>query len=180
MEPAESRAALTVPLSDGGVSGDLARLHLDDGSTLIAKRPARDPIVRERQRALGMYAREARFYAELAPRVPLRTPACVSASEDLILLEDLAPAVPGTFSDGLTVEQVDAIVSDFARLHAQWRGASELDDLRWLWRVGEDEAARWEANLAERLPRFVDRHRTRLRDDDVRLAEDLTANLADV
>ena len=180
MEPAESRAVLTVPLGDGGVSGDLARLHLDDGSTLVAKRPARDPIVRERQRALGMYEREARFYSELASRVPLRTPACVSASADLILLEDLAPAVAGTFRDGLTPDQVDAVVSDFARLHSQWQGARELDDLGWLWRVRADEAARWQANLAERLPRFVDRHRARLREDDVRLAEDLTASLTEV
>ena len=180
MEPAESRAALTSPLIDSGVSGELVRLHLRDGTTLVAKRPARDPVVRERQRALGMYEREARFYTELASRVPLRTPACVYASEDLLLLEDLAPALAGRFSDGLTVDQVDAVVSDFAALHAQWEGASALDELGWLWRVEAGEAARWQANLAERLPRFVDRHRSRLSADDVHLAEELTANLAGV
>ncbi len=177
MEPAESRAGRAEPLTASGVSGELVRLHLDDGTTLIAKRPAADLVVRERHTALGMYAREARFYTELAPNLPVRTPRCTFASEELLLLEDLAPATAGTFAEGLTEHQADRIVDDFVALHGAWQQSSALADCDWLWRVRADEAEGWQRNLESRLPRFVDRHRTRLTPDDVEHAESLTANL---
>jgi hypothetical protein len=195
VEAAESRAALSAswlgdvlgrrvrtvdvePLDAGGVSGELVRLRLDDGSTLVAKRPARDSVVRERQRALGMYEREARFYRELADRVPVRTPRCFFASDDLLVLEDLAPAVAGTFAAGLTAARVDGVIDAFVRLHGRWQGSEALETSKWLWRVSEQEAQRWQQNLEGRLPRFVDRHRDTLSSRDVAIAELVTANLA--
>jgi aminoglycoside phosphotransferase (APT) family kinase protein len=166
------------PLEGGGVSGDLVRLRLHDGSTLVAKRPAVDEAVRERQRALGMYAREAHFYRELAPRLSVRTPRCFFASDDLLLIEDLAPAAAGTFSEGLSNERVDAVIDAFVAMHGEWHRSEELDGLNWLWRVSDEEARRWQQNLEGRLPRFVDRHRDALTDDDVQAAELVTANLA--
>ncbi len=164
-------------MGEGGVSGDLARLHLDDGSTWVTKRPATDPVVRDRQRALGMYEREARFYLEIAPLLPLRTPRCAFASADLLLLEDVAPAVAGTFREGLVPEQIDAVLDDFVALHGPWQGAGGLDDLTWLWRVAPDEAGRWQHHLEERLPRFIDRHRAQLTAAEVVVAEAVTARL---
>ena len=155
------------PMEGGGVSGDLVRLRLDDGSTLVAKRPAVDEAVRERQRALGMYAREAHFYRELAPRLSLRTPRCFFASDDLLVIEDLAPAAAGTFSEGLRDARVDAVIDAFVAMHGEWQGSEELGRLDWLWRVSDEEARRWQQNLEGRLPRFVDRHRAVLTDDDV-------------
>ena len=178
MEPAESHAELMAPVAGGGVSGDLARLRLDDGTVVVAKRPAANGVVRERQRALGMYEREARFYRELAARVPLRTPRCLLATDDLLLLEDLTPAVAGTFAEGLTVAQVDAVIDALTRLHGEWQGSAELHDLPWLWRVERAEADRWQSSLEDRLPRFLDRHREALTERDVRAAELVTANLA--
>ena len=135
MEPAESGAVLSTPLNGSGVSGELVRLLLDDGSTRIAKRPASDPAVRERQAKLGMYEREARFYRELASRVPMRTPHCFFASDELLLLEDLAPAVAGTFTAGLTDGRVEAVIDAFVAMHGEWAGRHELAGLSWLWRV---------------------------------------------
>ncbi len=178
MEPAESGAVLSTPLDGGGVSGELVRLHLDDGSTRIAKRPASDPAVRERQAKLGMYEREARFYRELASRVPVRTPHCFFASDELLLLEDLAPAVAGTFTAGLTDARVEAVIDAFVAMHGEWAARHDLAGLSWLWRVAPDEAARWQTNLEERLPRFVDRHRAVLTDDDVVVAEMVTERLS--
>ena len=166
------------PMEGGGVSGDLVRLRLHDGSTFVAKRPAVDEAVRERQRALGMYAREAHFYRELAPRLSLRTPRCFFASDDLLVIEDLAPAAAGTFSEGLPMTHVDAVIDAFVAMHGEWQGSEELGRLDWLWRVSDEEARRWQQNLEGRLPRFVDRHRDALTDDDVRAAELVTANLA--
>ena len=164
-------------MGEGGVSGDVARLHLEDGTTLVAKRPALDPVVRDRQRALGMYEREARFYRDLAPLMPVRTPRCVFASADLLLLEDIAPAVAGTFREGLVPEQVDAVVADFVALHGPWQGAASLDDMPWLWRVSPDEGDRWQHNLEQRLPRFLDRHRAQLTATQVVMAEAVTARI---
>lgn len=178
MEPAESGAALSTPLDAGGVSGDLVRLRLADGSTRIAKRPASDPAVRERQTKLGMYEREARFYRELAPRVPVRTPHCYYASDDLLVLEDLAPAVAGTFPAGLTDARVEAVIDAFVAMHGEWADREELSELSWLWRVEPTEADRWQTNLEDRLPRFVDRHRLALTDEDVVVAEMVTERLS--
>ena len=125
-----------------------------------------------------MYAREAHFYRELAPRLSLRTPRCFFASDDLLVMEDLAPAAAGTFSEGLRDERVDAVIDAFVAMHGEWQGSEELGRLDWLWRVSDEEARRWQQNLEGRLPRFVDRHRDALTDDDVRAAELVTANLA--
>ena len=197
MEPAESAAVLSAPwlsemlgrrvravgvepLEGAGVSGDLVRLRLDDGSTLVAKRPAASDVVRERQRALGMYAREARFYRELAPGLPVHTPRCVFASDDLLVLEDLAPASAGTFTEGLSGARVDAVIDAFVAMHSEWAQRDELARLDWLWRVSDEEARRWQHNLEGRLPRFVDRHRDALTDEDVQIAELVAANLAEL
>src|SRR5262245_63967211 len=117
-----------------------------------------------------MYEREARFYAELADRVPVPTPRCFHASAELLVLEDLAPAVAGTFAEGLTSARVEAVIDVLVAMHGEWQGRAELDRLPWLWRVDRAEADRWQANLEVRLPRFVDRHRDALSDGAVHLA----------
>ena len=195
MEAAESAAVLSAPwlsevlgrrvhsvgverLEGAGVSGELVRLRLDDGSTLVAKRPAADDAVRERQRALGMYAREACFYRELASGLSVRTPRCVFASDDLLVLEDLAPAAAGTFTEGLRGARLGAVIDALVAMHGEWQQREELGRLDWLWRVSEDEARRWQQNLEDRLPRFADRHRDVLTHEDVQTAELVTANLA--
>jgi aminoglycoside/choline kinase family phosphotransferase len=150
-------------------------LHLNDGSTRIAKRPASDPAVRERQAKLGMYEREARFYRELASRVPVRTPHCFLASDELLLLEDLAPAVAGTFTAGLTDARVEAVIDAFVAMHGEWAGRHELAGLSWLWR--RLPKLRGGRRTWERLPRFVDRHSPVLTDDDVVVAEMVTERL---
>jgi hypothetical protein len=171
------------PLEAQGVSGALSRVHLPDGSTLIAKQGPVDPMVRERQRHFGMYTRELAFYRDLAVRVPVRTPACAYIAPDddvpvLLLMEDLAPAIAGTFATGLSATETEHALDALAAMHGAWSGCAELDSLG-LWRVTGDEAARWAADLADRLPRFLDRYRARLTDDEVVLAELVTERLAD-
>lgn len=171
------------PLEAQGVSGSLSRVHLPDGSTLIAKQGPADPVVRQRQRHFGMYTRELAFYRDLAARVPVRTPACAYIAPDddasvFLLMEDLAPAIAGTFGTGLSATEAEHALDALAAMHGAWSASSELDSLG-LWRVTADEAARWAADLGDRLPRFLDRYRARLSTDDVKLAECHTERLAD-
>ncbi|MCU1484982.1 MAG: hypothetical protein JWN67_1728, partial [Actinomycetia bacterium] len=70
------------------------------------------------------YRAEVRFYTELASTVRVRTPRCWygAVADDgrtfTLLLDDLAPAVPGVQADGCTVAQAVAAVENLAGLHA--------------------------------------------------------------
>jgi hypothetical protein len=78
-------------------------LTLDDEVppvSLVAKLPSNDPVSVATAAAQHLYEREVRFYAEVAPTVGIRTPACHVARFDeatgrfLLLLESLCPADP--------------------------------------------------------------------------------------
>ncbi len=170
------------PLRDQGVSGVLSRVHLDDGSTLIAKQGHGDPVSASRQRAFGMYTRELAFYRDIAARVPVRTPDCFYVAPDdeapvLLLMEDLAPAVAASFTVGLSASEGSHAVEAMAAMHAAWWGSAELDALG-LWRSTPEEASRWASDLEDRLPRFLDRFASRLSPAEVNLAELVTEHLA--
>lgn len=102
-------------------------------SSVVGKFPAVDPNSRATGINLGLYVREVRFYAELAPEVRSRVPACHLAACDeetgefVLLLEDLAPAVPGDQLAGCSVDEAAAAVDELALLHASFyrRGLPE-------------------------------------------------------
>jgi hypothetical protein len=72
----------------------------------------------------GFYGSEVRFYAELAARLPIRTPRSwytwLSEEEDefVLLLEDITPARAGDELDGCTPAQAERALSNLAGLHA--------------------------------------------------------------
>ena len=83
---------------------------------------------------------EARFYAEVAPRLPVNVPPCVHTGIDLdtghgiIVMEDLV-AGGSTFLTALspyTVDQTAATLDQLARLHAAGRAGLRVDDTAWL------------------------------------------------
>ena len=98
--------AVLRPLGTGQMSDSL-RVELtydrstDAPTTLVAKLPAADPTSRTTALSLRNYEKEVRFYQQLAPTLPMRTPAVYHADIDVttaafvLLLEDLAPAVQG-------------------------------------------------------------------------------------
>src|ERR1700730_3645324 len=69
--------------------------------TAVIKLAASDPTSRATGVGLGIYAREVRFYRELAPRIGGPLAPCPFARYDeaegwfTLLLEDVAPAAPG-------------------------------------------------------------------------------------
>jgi aminoglycoside phosphotransferase (APT) family kinase protein len=101
--------------------------------TLFCKLPPLDPEHRARIGAAGMGNREVRVYAEIAPALSMRVPACHFAAADadgtfLMLLEDLVArgaqisdgswAVPGKFAR--------AAVADLADLHVRYEDPARL------------------------------------------------------
>ena len=91
-------------------------------ATLVAKLAAGSP--QARQRVSEGYRKEVRFYSDLAGLVAVNTPTCwYAAISDncqsfTLLLEDLAPAVPGQQKQGCRLDQAVAAVENLAGLHA--------------------------------------------------------------
>ena len=87
---------------------------------------------------LRVWEREARFYTELAPRLPVRTPQCYYAGGDVdsgifaVLLEDLSPYEGGDQLVGATPAQTDAAIDWLARFHAAESGGEHVAGLEWL------------------------------------------------
>lgn len=73
--------------------------------------------------AAGAYRNEVAFYAELAPTVTVRAPACHHAAYDdgsgafTLLLEDLHPARQGDQVDGCSLAEAHAAAVNLAGLH---------------------------------------------------------------
>ena len=80
----------------------------DAPPTVVAKLPAADETSRATAKALRSYENEVRFYQQLAPDLPVRTPTVFHADIDVetasfvLLLEDLAPGRPGDQLAGCT------------------------------------------------------------------------------
>jgi hypothetical protein len=107
-------------------------------SSVIVKMPTTDPQSRMIGQMTGMYDREARFYTELAERVPVRVPRCfydvadAATDEYALILEDLAPMRPGDQVDGATIGDARLVVQELARLHAAFYRPGALEGLDWI------------------------------------------------
>ncbi len=160
------------PLGDGvGFLGDLARLEPryrrplpQAPAALVAKLPTQDPGGRAVGAMLGVWAREARFYEELAPDVGVPVPRCFYNGSDparqawCLLLEDLAPATSGDQVRGATVAQAASAVDALANLHAGWWGAARLRDLTWLPGLDGPAVGMLEPVVQAALPAFRARY----------------------
>ena len=134
------RSVRVTPLGTGQVASAF-RIHADyaDGEgppRLVVKLPSGDPEVRARHAM--PYRTEARFYSDLASKLRLPVPRCYFAgiSDDglsfTLLLEDMAPAVPGDQLAGCSAEQALAAALTVAQLHACTWCDPSLDHIDWL------------------------------------------------
>ncbi len=124
---AEVRSHRVEPLHDRqGVNGETHRIFVDGDGTpgsIVAKfpyAPSRGVAVYQR-----WYEREVRFYRELAPQTPFRTPRCYAAeiapTDDFVLvLEDLGGHPQGDQVTGCSAVQAASVVRSLAGLHARW------------------------------------------------------------
>jgi hypothetical protein len=176
-------AVRATPVGTGQVS-DSYRLSLTYDApaelppTIIAKVPAADPASRNAARAFRTYEIEASFYGQLAPGLPVALARCYYAAYDagpdeyVVLLEDLAPALPGDQLAGLQAADAAAAVGELAALHAAGWNSAELAALGWLNRSSADGTALMAAVIADLYPRFRERYAGRLEPGTLALIED--------
>ncbi|MBI5734268.1 MAG: phosphotransferase, partial [Mycolicibacterium neoaurum] len=137
-----------------GQMSECYRVHLryadgDTGpATVVLKVAAADPNSRQTGLALGLYEREVRFYAEIAPTLsggersdggsaaPFAP--CFHHAYDAetgafdLLLGDAAPAVVGDEISGASTEQAFLALTQLARVHGPLLGDAGLEDADWL------------------------------------------------
>ncbi|MFY7744780.1 MAG: phosphotransferase family protein [Erythrobacter sp.] len=174
------------PIGTGQV-GDSVRFTLDfpdePGVTLAGKFAAADPTSRATAAMLGLYAKEVRFYRDLAPQLPIRTPRTFAAdmAEDgtsfVLLFEDLGPARGGNQLAGCTIEDARAVIRQAAALHApSWHNPAMLD-LAWL-QPDPAAAAQVKALYPRAQAVFRDRYRDALEPEFMALCEALAEHTA--
>jgi hypothetical protein len=133
-------------------------------ATAVLKLASADSSSRATGVGLGIYAREIRFYRELAPRIGGPLAACYVAGHDeaegwfTLLLEDVAPASAGDQIAGCSVEQARLAMRGLARLHAPVLEDEELAASEWLNRPSPVS----HALLSQLLPAFFDRYGERI------------------
>lgn len=132
-------------VGDGGAGvgfmGEVATVGLsydggDGPATVVAKFPTSSPDIRAMMFPSRIYEREHRFYTDLAPITPLRTPAvyhitCERADEPMgeryvLLMEDLGHLTLGDQVAGVTVDQAESALVGLAAHHARFWGGRDL------------------------------------------------------
>lgn len=152
-------------------------------TSLVGKFPSQDPQSRAAG-AQGAYAKEVRFYQELADTVAVATPKCWFAglAEDEIgftlMMEDLAPAVQGDQIEGCTLNQAADAVRNVAGLHGPRWSDETLFDLTGLARPRDPEGAAFLGELMGALtPGFISRYRSHLTDQHVEILDLFATNV---
>jgi hypothetical protein len=132
---ADGDVAHVIAFASDGVNSSLAVLTAGDG-TYVVKRPPITGAAAAQSRGVARfqrwYEREVKFYQELSPACPLKTPRTHLASWDaesndftLVLerlpLDEAAPA-----ADATAVGRVSAALRDLGRMHAHFHGSAQL------------------------------------------------------
>jgi hypothetical protein len=106
--------------------------------SLVGKFPSDTEVARQSGRDLGFYRSEVMFYREAAHRAVIKTPKKYVAEIDdvgdfVLLLEDMAPAVPGDQMRGCTLAEARLALAEAAKLHAAFWNDQELMKQDWLY-----------------------------------------------
>lgn len=185
-------AALGLPVTGVDVAAvgtgqmcDSMRLTLTYGTgapagapvTVIAKLPAADETSRATALQLRNYENEVRFYQQLAPDLPIRTPRVhyadidVTTASFVLLMEDMAPARQGDQLAGCSVDEARLAVLQLIGLHAPRWDDPALAGIEWLHR----DPATGKQMLGMLIPlawsQFTERYTDRV-EDHVRVAGD--------
>jgi hypothetical protein len=127
-----------------GFMGEVSRLRVTySGRTsaptsIIAKIPTQNEMVRGMLAPANIFEREARFYEHVSPEVPSISGeafgvAIDKANDDyLLLIEDLSPYRMGDQLVGLSPDDAHAAVTAAALLHSTFWESPKLDALGWM------------------------------------------------
>jgi thiamine kinase-like enzyme len=142
------------PMAIGkGFMSDMARITLKYDrkaphlpKTIIAKMPTTFESALAVARLFKTYEREIRFYSEIAPESPLRTPSLIycdfdsAAERYCLLIEDCSRYAQVDQIVGLNKEQMEQVTRVLADFHAYWWDHEKLDSLTWIPRPDGPEA----------------------------------------
>jgi aminoglycoside/choline kinase family phosphotransferase len=164
----------TMPVGTGQMADSVRfslgydREELDAPVSVVVKLAAADDTSRATGVALGSYETEVRFYQQVAPTVDISLPRCHFADVDAasgwftLVLEDLAPAVPGDQLAGCSVDDAALALSQLAKLHTPRWGDRTLAELPWLHRNTPERVKFGAELIVELLPGFIDRYADQL------------------
>lgn len=154
-----------------GKMGDNVRFRIDYAgepktlpSTLVGKFPAEDPKAREMAGLQGAYYHEVMFYRHVAPQTLARVPRIYvneiadTRTEFVTLMEDLAPAEPGSQFVPETQERARMALREAARFTATFYGSQEFSGVDYIMsQAAIDGGAMGQALLQQYWPSFADR-----------------------
>jgi hypothetical protein len=163
------------------------RYDVDDATapgSVVGKFAARDDVSRATGIATLTYETEVAFYRDLAATVDVSRPVCYFQSIEpgtadvVLLLEDMAPAVPGDQIAGCGLAQAELAVDEAARLHGPRWGDPTLTEHAWL-AAGLDGGPGVAQLYQFTWPQFVDRYRETLDPGAEEVGETLAAKIDD-
>ena len=127
-----------------GFMGDLARLQLHHNhlpetapSSMVIKFSSHFEATRLLAGRMNYYGRELGFYRDCAEQAGVAVPeiyyqeAQAETNHFVMLMQDLAPAVPTDQVVGNTLAESEQVMLAFADLHAQWWNNPILEQLTW-------------------------------------------------
>ena len=150
--------------------------------TVVGKFPSSDPESRATGVNYGNYYREVWFYRNLAMTAGVTTPICLHADVDpdshdfVLIMEDLAPAVPGDQMRGVTVEATALVLEEAAKLHASHWGDDALDEMPWLHDSKAARSLSTPGTMTTLWAAFRERYGDRVTPECVVVGEAITAN----
>lgn len=168
-----------------GFMGQLARVRLvsrDVPVSLIVKMPSSDPGAQMIGGMMRVWEREHRFYTEVAPKMrAVSIPQCIHSGTDpfVLVLEDLAPALPGDQVKGPTPEQARTVIDSAAALHAEWMGRAELDSFDWMPDLNDPSTGMVAQLFSVGWPTFLARYADSLPERVLRWCEAFVPNIVD-
>jgi aminoglycoside phosphotransferase (APT) family kinase protein len=146
-------------------------------ASLVVKIEPSDPTFRDAGRRCGAFAREVRFYDEMARSLPLRLPHVyfATARDDgsALVMEDLTALECADQVHGLSHHQVLATVRHIARLHAAYWDNDALRALGWM----PEHDHFFDQGFAQHWPAFARTYELRIGREALRLGERVVARL---
>ncbi|MCK9542744.1 MAG: ecdysteroid 22-kinase family protein [Novosphingobium sp.] len=184
-----SRAAKIAGVSAQGIGtgqiGEAARFTIDYAPgpdsgprTIVGKFSSQDETSLAVAAAWSLYERELRFYDTIAPHARIDVPVCHGAAmaadgSFALLLEDLAPALPGDQFRGLDLPDAERAVRNAARLHAAFWEQGEQPQFAWLDSGPLAQPFYAPEVFRDTWPRFRDRYAALLADRHIAVCDEL-------
>jgi len=175
------------PIAAGeGFMGQLGRVAIETSATgvprsVIVKLPTSDPGARMIGEMSRVWEREHYFYRDVAGQLNIRVPQVYVNSLDppCLVLEDLAPAVPGDHLAGATREQAERSIDLLARHHGAWFEHASLSTFDWMPGLDDPGILNLGPMFELGWPGFLDRYGDELPERCLRWCEQFVVGIPD-